>query len=235
MCDPLTITGAALSLGSVAANQSAQRSVQRARSDAQTAETRRQRGFALESEGLVDQSRGRYDATKTATATREQELADLFRGASNPETSPSAAAAQPAAGENVAVQQERDAQTAKTRGFLDQQAQSRARLRGVGDILGDTLVGQARDAGRVGTINSFAQGSSAVLPLELEAANQKGSGARLLGDLLKLAGTATMAYGLKGAAPATGAKAGGSVATVPGASAGSRAFTAAPTTSFMPY
>jgi len=64
--------------------------------------------------------------------------------------------------------------------------------------MGDLGREQARDAGLIGQIGSFKKGSSAVLPYELEAAQEKGGTAKLFGDLLGLGGSVATAAGLGG-------------------------------------
>jgi hypothetical protein len=62
-----------------------------------------------------------------------------------------------------------------------------------GDLFGDIGLGQARDMTDLASIYSARQGSQGVLPLELDAAAQQGSGLRMAGDVMGVLGSiATM-------------------------------------------
>lgn len=205
MCDPITIAGVALTAGSVAANSYAQSQVQKARDDALAAERIRQRGYDRETDALNAQSRKRYDNFGDQQGDRGAALGDYFQeqkaatGTANEQAAAEMAASQlPTSSSNITVANE-----AKERGqatdYTNAQGQALGNLRAFGDLMGDIGRSQARDASLIGQINGFKQGSSAVLPYELEAANSKGSGAKLFGDLLGLGGSVGISAGLGGA------------------------------------
>src|SRR5699024_7589128 len=76
---------------------------------------------------------------------------------------------------------------------------------------------QSRDAGLIGQLGGFKQGSSGVLPLELQAAQSEGGGWRMLGDVLGAGSQVGMAAGAAGKGPGWGDLFGGpgQVATGP--------------------
>jgi len=78
-----------------------------------------------------------------------------------------------------------------------------ARLRSFGDVLGSIGRLNARDAGVLQQISGFKMGSNNALPYELDAAQQQGSGLRLLGDVLGGAGQIAVGAGLQGAPAGT--------------------------------
>lgn len=93
---------------------------------------------------------------------------------------------------------------AKQRGqataFANQQGQALGKLRAFGDVLGSISRDQARDAGTIGQIGGFKRGSSNIVPLELDQANQAGAGFNMLGDVLGLGGSLALGKGLSGSA-----------------------------------
>lgn len=89
-------------------------------------------------------------------------------------------------------------QRGKATNYANQQGQALGNLRAFGDLLGGISREQAQDASMIGQIGGFKRGSSNVTPLELEAANQKGAGARMFGDLLGLGGSLALNKGLGG-------------------------------------
>jgi hypothetical protein len=204
MCDPLTIAGVALSGASMLANQQAAARVNKARDNAMVAEADRQRALREEAGAISDTSRERYTNFGQQQGETSQRLGDYF--AAN--TNRGAAAEQPmasGAGEgNVAVNNEIGRQVDKAKKYGAQQNQALGELRAFGDTLGGIGVQQARDAGYVGQLGSFKRASADVLPMELEAANSKGGGARVLGDVLNLGGRVAIGAGLAGKGPSFG-------------------------------
>lgn len=195
MCDPLTIAGVALSGASMAANSAAQGRIQSARNDALAAERIRQRGFDNEADALNLQSQDRYEDFGDKQTEKAQSLGDYFTQQQVAE--PAAAQSMPATSSNIAVQEE-SKQRGKARDFTNQVGTALGDLRSFGDLLGDTSRLQARDASLVGQLGGFKRGSSEVVPYELEAANQKGAGLKLFGDILGGVGGLSMNAGLGG-------------------------------------
>lgn len=209
MCDPLTIAGAALTAGSTVANAVGARSAAKARDNALAAERIRQGALDQEAQALNAKSQDRFEDFEGQRETKTEALGDYFANAA-PETGAANAAAGTATptSTNSVVTREMAKQSGKAKQFTDQQAGSLASLRAFGDVLGDASRLQARDAGLVGQIGGFKRGSSNIMPLELDAAAQKGAGARFLGDLLGGFGGIALNAGLtKG--PAVAAAGGG--------------------------
>ena len=187
MCDPLTIAGVTLALGSTAANSVAQSKVANAREDSMAAERIRQRGLDREADAINTKSQDRYQDFGGQENAKAKELGDFFKSSGDTTAAGNAQAAKdqimPASGSNIVVQDE-----AKQRGaakdYADQQAGALGTLRSFGDLLGGISREQARDAGTIGQIGGFKRGSANVLPLELDAAGQKGGTFRTLGDIL---------------------------------------------------
>ena len=195
MCDPLTIAGVALTAGSTVANYAAQAKVQRARDDAMAAERIRQQGLDKEAAALNAASQDRYTDFDNQQADKAGKLADYFVGQDVAE--PSAEATLPTTASNVTVAEEAK-QRQKAKNFTDRSGAALGELRSFGDLMGDVGRLQARDASQIGQIGGFKQGSSNVLSYELDAANQKGNGLKLFGDLLGGFGGLATSAGLSG-------------------------------------
>lgn len=185
MCDPLTL---AITVGTMAASYGAksmgQQAVNRARSSAQDAEFGRQRQLDQELYAVNDQSRDRYNDAQRQTESNAQDLAAFYKQTGEAGSQPNLLPAS----DSTITTAETDRQKGKARAFTDQQADSRANLRGFGDFLSTAGLGVQRDTGQAQTVAGFKRGSAAVLPYELEDANGAGAGWNLLGDVLAGAG-----------------------------------------------
>jgi len=191
MCDPGTIAGLVLTAGSTVANMIGQNQVKKAREDALGAERIRQRNLDQENEALNQVSRERYEDFGGQQEERGSKLADYFTGNEAAAADANERAVQqmlPTAGSDVTVREEAK-QSGLAKAFTDQQGQALGQLRAFGDLLGGIGRKQARDASNIGQINAFKRGSSGIVPLELEQANEAGAGARMFGDLLGLGGS----------------------------------------------
>lgn len=198
MCDPLTLVGLAASAGGVALNSAAQSRVNAARDSAMDAEKMRQLKLSREANSVNAKSQDRFKKFKGAQNEKAGKLQDYYSSQDVPE--PSKETALPTTNSDITVAEEtkqRDQASALT----DRTANALGELRSFGDVLGDKSLLQGRDATKAGQLASFKEGSSAVLPFELEAANQKGEGLRLFADLLGGAGGLAMSKGLSTAAP----------------------------------
>lgn len=195
MCDPLTIAGLALTAGSTVANTVAQNRVQSAQAEAMEMERMRQNRLDQEAAALNTQSQDRYKDFEGQQDEKAASLGDFFAGQSTSE--PSAAAALPTSGSNITVQEE-GKQRGQARDFTNKTGTALGNLRAFGDLLGGIGRDQARDASLIGQIGGFKTGSSGVLPFEMEAAQEKGAGLRLLGDVLGGAGSIATGAGLSG-------------------------------------
>ena len=204
MCDPITIAGVALTAGSVAANSYAQSQVTKARNEALSAERMRQARYDRETDVLNAQSRERYKGFGGQQDQRGQDLGQYFQDQKAAESTANQQAAAelansalPQSSSNLTVSNEA-AQRQKATAFTNAQGEALGNLRSFGDLMGDIGRSQARDASLIGQISGFKQGSANVLPYELEAANQKGNGAKLFGDVLGMAGSVGLSAGLGG-------------------------------------
>ena len=206
MCDPLT-TGLALTAASTGANMIGQNQANRARKSALAGERARQDKLGREADALNDRSRDRYNDFEGQQGDKASALADYFveapqSAAGAVDTANASAGSVMPSATNDIVQREIDKQSGDAAAFTGQQGTARGALRSFGDLLGGVSLDQARDAGYIGQINGFRQGSSSVLPHELEAANQKGAGMRFLGDILGAGGSIATPMGINAATQA---------------------------------
>lgn len=197
MCSPMVIAGIALSGASAVANGIAASSATKARTAALSAERTRQSGLDREAEALNTQSRERYADFEGQQDAKAADLTSFFQGQAPTQDAVNASAALPRSESGLVVQQE-NKDRAEARAFTDEQGAKLGQLRSFGDLLGDIGRGQARDAATVGQIGGFKRGSSTILPYELEAASQKGAGARMLGDVLGGLGSIATNAGISG-------------------------------------
>lgn len=198
MCDPLTLIGAVASAGGVAMNMAAQSRVQAARNDALRAERIRQRSLNNEADAINKNSQDRYKKFDRTQERNSKRLQDYYSSQDVPE--PSKESALPTSNSNITIAEEakqRDQASALT----DRTANALGDLRSFGDTLGSRSLLQGRDANLVGQIAGFKEGSSNVLPFELEEANQKGQGLQLFADILGGLGGLAVSKGLSTAAP----------------------------------
>jgi hypothetical protein len=208
MCDPLTLSGIALTGASTVASAIGASQVASARNDALAAERIRQTQLDQEAAAINARSQDRYQDFGGQQQERSQELGDYFsqQQATEQQANSQAAGAQqaPASSSNIVVREEAR-QRQGARDFTQQQGRALGELRSFGDLLGGVSREQARDAGLVGQLGGFKQGSSKVLASELEAANAAGDGFRMFGDVLGLGGTLLTGKGLQGSLTGAGA------------------------------
>jgi len=94
------------------------------------------------------------------------------------------------------VRDEVDRQRGLASAFVGQQGDARAALGGWGDAMQASRTGIARSGQGVATEAGFARGSADAMPAEITAAGSKGSGTRMLGDLVAGGGNlAAATYG----------------------------------------
>lgn len=197
MCDPMTIAGAALSVGSTVANSVAASREAKARDAALGAERVRQRGLDQEAQAINARSQDSFENFDTKQEAKAASLGDYFASEVPSPANTAAASVMPTATNDI-VTREMSKQSGEAKQFTDQQAGALAQLRAFGDLLGDNSRAMARDGSEIGQIGGFKRGSSNIVPLELEAASQKGRGARVLGDLLGGVGGIAVNAGLTG-------------------------------------
>lgn len=188
---PLLLTGA-----STLANTMAARKQQKALADAQAAERMRQRQFDEESYALNARARDQYQDVGEQKAERSESLADMFKGTTEaPPVEP--VVAMPQSSSNLVVQNEAR-ETADAKATTNDRADRRAQMLSFSDMFGDLSRQTGRTAGDLSMIGSFRRGSQNVLPLELQAAQEKGKGLMFLGDLLSLGAGLTTGPALTG-------------------------------------
>ena len=201
MCDPITIAGLALTAGSTLANSIAQRKVANARNDVMAAERIRQNGLDQQADALNVQSQDRYENFDDQQADKASELGQYFTDQQIEAGNTNAAVTQemnvPQSGSNVTVREEQK-QRGQARQYADSQGVALGNLRAFGDLVGGIGRDQARDAMSIGQIGRFKQGSSNVVPFELEGANSAGDGMKMFGDILGLGGSVSLGKGLSG-------------------------------------
>ena len=175
---PLLPIALALTAGGIGANYMGNQAAKRAQQDAMGAERRRQAGFDREAEATTTKSRKRFENFDEQQTDKAGELADLFLA--------DAGQAPPVLDtptDTVTVQRTAD-EKADRREFTDQQGTARGKLLSFGDLFGDIGLGQARDMTDLSGLYGMRRGSQGVLPLELDAAAQKGGGWRMAGDIM---------------------------------------------------
>lgn len=178
---PLLFSG--LSMG---ANMMGARKQDEALAAATTAETSRQKRFDEQAYALNDKATDRYDNVAEQQSDRTENLAQLYKDAASSEPVTQAVAA-PQSSSNLVVASDARAK-AKADARAENNAENLATLRSFGDLFGDLGRDQQRDASELNILGSFKRGSQSVLPMELQAAQSKGSGWRLAGDLFGAAG-----------------------------------------------
>lgn len=202
MCDPFTLMSIAAMAAGTGANAIGQSQVNNAREDAVAAERIRQQRLDQEAQVLNDKSRDRYNNVQVDQAAKASELSSMYDQVQQSVVSPGAApVAAPAAGAggSSVVAREAEKQAGLTNAFNTQQALAQGKVSSFGEMLGDKLRLQGRDAAQVGQIGKFKQAWAGLLPLALEDANQQGAGMRMFGDLLR--GVGSLGMGAMAKAP----------------------------------
>lgn len=196
ICDPISVGAGVLTLGSMAANSIASDQVASARSGVLSSEAQRQRGFDQETNAFNTSSTNGYDNTQGKMGQRAMQVADFYKSQNGglPVSGPTTGVI-PASSSNI-VNTEGKTQQAKVSAFNDQQNGALAKLRSFGDILGGADRNTALNTANVGTINSFKRGDAALVPMQLEEANNAGNGTKLFGDILGGLGKVGMFAGL---------------------------------------
>lgn len=233
MCNPvaigLMVAGTALQMN---AQRQRQKNMQNAAEDAQQAEYMRQESLRKERESqLVDvnenATRESQDAQlDEATAKRNAAYADsttLPGDAGTDDYQPASAAA--TYGQPKIIQEETDRQRSKADAEVRSVGDARARLASYGDVgLGNQILGQ-NTANNLNMLGSFAKGSAALLPGEVQAAMNKHAGDRRGQELLGTALSMYGGFGAPGAGGAAAGAAGGAGSTAAGYSGNLSAFT----------
>lgn len=168
------------------------------------AERARQQHFTQQQQGMFEDSLSRAAAMATpasqaaAVAAREAPLVAAIRPAGPTDYLPGSSSAPAIV--HAAADRAEASQRAGSTGL----AAALARVGGFGDQLLDTSIMNSRNAGRIGQIGSFMQGSNAASQAEIAAAANKGATLRGLGSIAQQIGQA-MAMGAGGGAKVVGA------------------------------
>lgn len=192
MCTPLVAL--ALTAAGTAASAAGARKAQKAQAGAREAERWRQKGFQDEAEARAADnfSKTGKDATDVGMANAEADRKAASDAAVAEVRAPVEATGANLAGDTSAaklVANENASQAARGLGYAIQQGAAKAKLASFGDVGFENAIMNARTNQDLARIANFAKGSADVLPVELEAAAQKGQGLRTLGSILSTAGT----------------------------------------------
>ena len=210
MCDPLTATGIALSVGSTlyksqGAKKNTSRMV-RARNDAAAAEDGRQRAYQDEANDVFNRTlpkfeRGAQDVgVEQARQKREEKLTDAASGDGADEYQAPTAGSAPTVVKSEIARRISDALTQGTK-----RARTQAALSAYGDNMFGNKVALGRSRGELAQVSDFASKSAGLLPYEMRAAAQNASRApSIVGDLLGLAGSGATMAGMAGVGPSFG-------------------------------
>ena len=192
MCTPLIAL--ALTAAGTAASAAGARKAQKAQAGAREAERWRQKGFQDEADARAADnfSKTGKDATDTGMVKAEADRKAASDAAVAEVRAPVEATGANLAGDSSGaklVASENASQAARGLGYAIQQGAAKAKLASFGDVGFENAIMNARTNQDLARIANFAKGSADVLPVELEAAAQKGQGLRTLGSILSTAGT----------------------------------------------
>lgn len=185
--DPLTLgIGAAFSGGSILANMFGSSAAERARQKIIDEENQKQAALMAQAQAANQHSLGLYNNFAEGATDRGKGLGDYLSDAAAPTASapsPTNTVNMPA---STSLPTQNESAIAESKGAAEagQQATSLGQVRGFGDYLGDVSRQQARDAETLSQIGSFQRGNAAVEGLQLDEANQAGSGWNTLGSIL---------------------------------------------------
>jgi hypothetical protein len=194
MCDPISAS-IALTVAGTTAQAIASNKAKKAMQGATNAERIRQKGYEEQSQSALNESQS--FASKAAQDRRMAEAGAARKAEYDQATAQAAPVA--TTGENLAgdqagnsvVASETSKRSADATNSALQKGAAMANLQGFGDLqLGNALYNN-RIAQRQAQLGNFMRGSADVLPLELQAASQKGKDLATLGQLLNAAGAIT--------------------------------------------
>lgn len=194
MCGPFAAL--ALLAGGSIAKYIGDTQAQHAQQAAQDAERARQQQLTQRQQQAFQESVTK--ANSLADPNAETAAVDKRNTALQAALTPASAQADFLPGSSSAPQLVQDAgarTAADTHAYSSNLAQALARLSGTGDQLLTTNIGIGRDAGAIGQLADFKQGSADVLPAELRAAATKGALLRGLGGIAQSIGGAAAGGG----------------------------------------
>jgi hypothetical protein len=197
MCDPITLAGIGLTIGSTAVNTIAASKARKAQNNVLFAERTRQKELDQEAQAKNVESQNEFQDFGNRQNQRAQELGDYFASQKAVPDTVSESVNIPQSASNITLANE-GVQRGKAQAFTDQQGQALGNLRSFGDLLGEVSRGNARNASDIGVIGGFKRGSSALTGYELENAARAGDGLKLFGDILGGFGSLATSKGLSG-------------------------------------
>ena len=187
-----TIAGAGLSLGSTLANSLAQSKMDAARSAVMSQQNAAQAALDSQIQAKNTDALGGYADFTNGTANQKANLASLYSSGTIGSPTNSAPNVMPTS-RNGAVAANAAAQVGQKAAYATQQGNALAAVQAPGMALTQANIQRARDASAVAQLDNFKSGTAATLPMQLDAANQTGTGLKTLGDILR--GGAAIGYG----------------------------------------
>lgn len=197
MCDPVTLGGLALTVGSTVVNQIASSKARKAQNSVMAAERIRQKGFDQEAQAKNLDSQQEFEDFGDKQTQRTQELGDYFASQRATPDTVNQSVDIPQSASNITVANEQ-AQRGKAQAFTDQQGRALGELRSFGDLLGQISRGNARNASDISVLGGFKRASAGLTGFEMENAARAGDGLKLFGDVLGGLGQIGVSKGLSG-------------------------------------
>jgi len=193
MCPPAIVALALTAAGSAAQAAGARRAA-KAMAGARTAESIRQKGFQDQANAIVDDSLNKSgkDATDKGMADAAAQRAAASDAAVADVRAPIEATGKNIAGDqtvNAVMASEGDVAANKNLGYATQQGRAKANMLSFNDVTFQNAINNIRAGQQLNTTSNFMRGSSNVLPIEMEAASNKGQGLKTLGNMLSTAGS----------------------------------------------
>ncbi len=196
MCDPVSLTALALTVGGSALQYRSEQDRRRDMQRLNRGETERQNAFYAESKKYLDDSQSLYDKDKVdadmlaAADSRQQQYAEADRQAPRANEKPVGAM-----GGNQVVNEAFARALADATQKAAQQGAARSELASFGDVMGNNAIAAGRNSGNIGMIGSFTRGSVDALGQELAARASRQSRTGTAGNLLTALGSAVAGSG----------------------------------------
>jgi hypothetical protein len=190
MCVPMAVAAAIMVAGTMA-QMAGQQQANDAINNAESESVAKQSALRDEANGLFQNSvkQAGSDTVKADAQTQaDKRMTALVPGiegggAWTPEDD---------AGTSRATKRAMSASADKATGDLTREASGRAVLGGTNQAFQDLGVNMQPNADRIGNIGNFVQGTAGVLPMQIGAAQTKGSGLRSIGGLVAGLGSSMM-------------------------------------------
>ena len=185
MCDPASI---ALTIGGTLVQKMGQDKARKAGRNAQIAETTRQDKLADEARAALNVSVDDFGDTETDMQAAAAKIGERIQAAMVKAKGGVAIPDSQTRGLPAIVKSDIKGREADGAAEGKANARRQANVSSFGHTVLDKNAGLVQNRNIVDMITGLQNGSLNVLPLELEAAQQKGSGLRMIGDIAKLAG-----------------------------------------------